>query len=161
MLTEQIIETAIKQAVQDELAEGVVLHIRAFWLDDEPEETTEEIALPCLEIVCQPAAFTAGTGASHREAEVALKLRTHTGAWADAKRTALRSLYSTIRDAIDADDWTSLVPSGISMNIVYQGGGFAGVEADISHNVCEWTILAKVCGVETTTTTTTTTTTEA
>jgi hypothetical protein len=47
------------------------------------------------------------------------------------------------------------------MNIVYQDSGFAGIDSEVGHNLVEWTVRAKLCGVETTTTTTTTTTTEA
>lgn len=129
MTYEEAAETAVKALI---VAAGATATLRFDWLDDASGSTVEAAAFP---VVAASAGVAYGNDQDARDPmTVPMSFVVATLKRDDQKRSTLKALYETVRNAIEkytAADWTSVNPSGYAIDALFiEPGGEKGVSED-------------------------------
>jgi len=137
--TELGIKTAFK-VVTDAYQPSDRPHYRCFFLDDEPNETTEQREYPFIEITASPN-WPTHHRSTFRDIPVEIKFATHKNV--DGKKATLVKLYEAGRTILDT--YTNVTVTGYTVNglIIEQGGK---PEAEENEQRITLPITVKVCG---------------
>jgi len=139
--TEQAAKTGIVAQFVTDAITGV--SHRAFWIDDETGDTTEERDYPAITYLTFPAIPD-----GHRIAiySVAMTLRISTHRIEDLKRATLVSIYESVRTALDARDFSAdftTVSSSRTFDAVMIESSDAGIQGN--ENYIEMGLSWKIC----------------